>query len=564
MIEEEKERPFWMNWRIIVLVIALLASVIIIGPTWNSEDGFSTRINYGLDIEGGSWLQMELQGVMIQADADASRIVSALASEELGQEVTVTSSRFGESGSGTVIFTTDAAVNKTRMELALGSEVSVTGTTTKTVTVTTSMSTLIKTFLADRTSSEVTVFADEKNTTYEIRSMLTEDDLNQILSEVGGHVVAYETGVTDETIRTTIEVLNNKLGNGLGVKDLPIRAVGNQYILIDFAGIPLSEAQKYVENPGKFEIRIVTTGDESMHVLYGESIDEVNAIGQLPSGLWAVPFTLNDEGALALQAAAKATGATINPNAHELMMILDDEIVYSAPLSASAATQLQTGAIYSWQATCQSQEEAKELQIHLRSGALPVNMKIIGSGEVPASLGSQFLIGACITGLLTLIGVFLIIMHNYGKIGIAIPMSIASVCEVIIILAFSIIIGQELDLASLAGIIAVFGTGVDHLVIITDEAIREGKMPSSKLYFSRIGRAFAIIFGAAATTIVAMAPLLFMAFGSLKGFAVTTIAGVLIGVLIVRPTYGVILHEVLKKTGAVSNRMTDEEDPEAE
>ena len=190
MIEEEKERPFWMNWRIIVLVIALLASVIIIGPTWNSEDGFSTRINYGLDIEGGSWLQMELQGVMIQADADASRIVSALASEELGQAVTVTSSRFGESGSGTVVFTTDAAVNKTRMELALGSEVSVTGTTTKTVTVTTSMSTLIKTFLADRTSSEVTVFADEKNTTYEIRSMLTEDDLNQILSEVGGHVVA--------------------------------------------------------------------------------------------------------------------------------------------------------------------------------------------------------------------------------------------------------------------------------------------------------------------------------------------------------------------------------------
>ena len=280
----------------------------------------------------------------------------------------------------------------------------------------------------------------------------------------------------------------------------------------------------------------------------------------MPSGLWAVPFTLNEEGALALQNAAIATGATLNPIAHELMMILDDDIIYSAPLSGSAASQLTTGAIYSWQATCTTEEEARELQIHLRSGALPVNVEIIGSGEVPATLGAKFLQGAIIAALLTVIGVFVIVRYNYGQVRIAVPMAAASVCEVAIILGFSVLIGQELDLSSLAGIIAVFGTGVDHLIIITDEAIREGKMPSSKLYFSRLGRAFGIIFGAAATTIVAMTPLIFMSFGSLKGFAITTIAGVLIGVLIVRPTYGVVLHEILKKTGAVSNRMTDEDD----
>lgn len=560
MIEEKKETPIYMNWRIWVLAIALLASVVLIGPSWNAENGFETRLHYGLDIQGGSWLQLELQGVLLSADADPARIVSHLLAEELGNDISVSSSRFAEDGTGTVVFTTSAAVNRTRLELLTNSSVSVTGVTEKTVTVSTTMPTLIRAYLTDRYNAEVTAFTDNSGPRYEIRSKVSEADLAQTFSEVGGTLTSYETGVTKDTIDTTIKVLNSKLGNGLGVKDLPIRAVGNQYILIDFAGISLEEAQKYVEKPGKFEIRIVTSGNESVHVLYGESIDSVNAVGRLPSGLWAVPFTLNEEGALALQNAAIVTGATLNPMAHELMMILDDDIVYSAPLSGSAASQLTTGAIYSWQATCTTEEEARELQIHLRSGALPVNVEIIGSGEVPATLGAKFLQGACIAALLTLFGVFVIVLYNYGQVRIAVPMAVASVCEVAVILGFSVLIGQELDLSSLAGIIAVFGTGVDHLIIITDEAIREGKMPSSKLYFSRLGRAFGIIFGAAATTIVAMTPLIFMSFGSLKGFAITTIAGVLIGVLIVRPTYGVVLHEILKKTGAVSNRMTDEDD----
>jgi preprotein translocase subunit SecD len=134
--------------------------------------------------------------------------------------------------------------------------------------------------------------------------------------------------------------------------------------------------------------------------------------------------------------------------------------------------------------------------------------------------------------------------------------------------------GWQLDLASLAGIIMVIGTGVDQLVIITDELIRGGEAASSedrsikeraaaaaekagvgkvvatssKVYLSRLSRAFAIILGAAATTAVAMLPLLYMGFGALTGFALIIILGVILGTLIARPAYGRIIGHILAES----------------
>jgi preprotein translocase subunit SecD len=116
------------------------------------------------------------------------------------------------------------------------------------------------------------------------------------------------------------------------------------------------------------------------------------------------------------------------------------------------------------------------------------------------------------------------------------------------ILGVASAINWQLDLPSIAGIIAAIGTGIDHLVIITDEVLYEGKLPPTKVYLARIGKAFGIIFAAATTTIIAMSPLIVMGFGALKGFAITTIIGVLIGILIARPVYGKVIKEVLEES----------------
>jgi len=220
--------------------------------------------------------------------------------------------------------------------------------------------------------------------------------------------------------------------------------------------------------------------------------------------------------------------------------------------------------------------KAKELYIHLREGALPVNVAVIGSGQVTAALGRQFKMQMVIAFVIALLAVAFMIYYRYRERKIVLPMVSTSFSEVVMMLGVWAAMGWQLDLASLAGIIMVIGTGVDHLVIITDELLRggeavslsersikeraeavadreaekaekEGKAagPSGKVYLARLSRAFAIILGAAATTIAAMFPLLRMGFGALTGFALIIIIGVLIGVLLARPAYGRILGHIM-------------------
>jgi preprotein translocase subunit SecD len=113
-----------------------------------------------------------------------------------------------------------------------------------------------------------------------------------------------------------------------------------------------------------------------------------------------------------------------------------------------------------------------------------------------------------------------------------------------LILGFAAAIGWQMDLPSIAGIIAVIGTGVDQLVIITDEVLSGGRS-SKTMYRKRISFAFGIIFVSAATTIVAMLALGLMALGTLKGFAIVTIVGLLIGIFITRPAYARIIEDIL-------------------
>jgi len=559
MIEEKKEKPIYNDYRIILLALALIISVVAIGPWYSAEEGFHTRINYGLDIEGGSWIQVKLNGAVAQVDAAPRDIVAEMTKTEFPSGIDIAGFSVYDNGTAYVMFRTADSVNKTRLEYMFGtSDISVrqTGGASE-VNITSSKIGFIQSYLVYCYNAEVVPSSSSAGTEYEIRAATTYEELSANMKVVKGSVLTdssgnplYRNGTTKETMQMTIDVLNNKLGNGLGVKDLPIRAVGNEYIDIDFAGIELNEARSLVETPGKFEMRLQATGDETVHVLYGNSIQSVGVVGQDPNtGVYHVPFTLNEEGARALQQTAVSVGATANPNAHYLIMLLDDNVVYSAPLSPSAAAQLNTYPIYSWQAGINSREEAKELQIHLRAGALPVNVEIIGSGQVEATLGQGFLKGAIIIGIIAMMIVSLVVYNRYKRPEIAIPMVMTSFSEVVLLLGLSIIIRQDLDLASIAGIIAVIGTGIDHLVIITEEVVHEGKTPSDKVYSARITKAFTIIFGAAATTIVAMSPLVFLGFGALKGFAITTIAGVFIGVLIARPAYSAILRYILTKKG---------------
>lgn len=563
------KKDIFKNPRIIIYILAILGAIILIHPGYTPGQGITTHLNYGLDLEGGSWLQIKLEGAVAQLDADPGKLVNAMVEPVIGAPISITNSDLAVGGSEnqSITFTTSAPVNESQIDiLGLGtaSVDKLNGGITQVTISSTSKETLIKAYLSKSLNTEVVPMSTNNGVVYEIRKAVSEAELQTLMEKVGGSILknqdgtsTYKEGATTQTRDLTRDILNDKL-NSFGLKDVPVRTIGGDVIQVDFAGIDLATAQELVAKQGKFEIRIQTTGNETEHVLYGDSIVDVG-IPTFHDGQWHTPFTLNEAGAKALQKVAIDTGAVDDPEGHYLNMYLDQLKIYGAPLSPSAASKLRDGPIYSWEASTGTDEaakiQAKALQVHLRAGALPVNVVIIGSGLVDAGLGAQFKTEAVIAGLISLIAVAAVVYFRYKRPEILVPMVGTSISEAIMILGVAALIKWQLDLAAIAGIIASIGTGIDHLIIITDEVLFEGKLPSTKKVFSsRIGKAFVIIIGAASTVIIAMSPLVVMGFGTLKGFAITSIIGVFIGVIVARPVYGVIIKELLEAKGEIEGK----------
>ena len=544
------------NPRILLYAAAISLSIIFIAVH---------GVNYGLDIQGGSWLQLQLEGARVELNVDASKI---LEHQFNTGSVQTLSDGYVVTVNGTA---SSDLINKLGYS---GSKVATRDNATR-ITISTSPESVVTNYLKNALDADVKVVGVAP-VQYEIRTNVTRESLNAILAPVGGAVdtgrEAFVEGLTTQTVDDTKKVLDQKL-NRLGLKDIKVRVVGSQYILIDMAGVDVATAQDVVGKPGKFEIRIQTHDNESEHVLYGDAVESVD----IPSnnrGMWGVPFTLSDDGAKILQKAAIDSGATKNPTAHELSMYLDKDQIFSAPLAPELAASLQKTPSRSMVAEVGSgdagSQKAKVLYIDLKEGALPVNVRVIGSGQVTAALGDQFKKQIVIAGLLALLAVGGMIYWRYRVRRIVLPLTATSTSEVIMILAVLSALGQQLDLAAIAGLITVIGTGVDQLVIITDRLMRgatalpskvEGKYAVSggRLHEKRIMEILGIIIGSAATTVAAMLPLPFMGFGALTGFAVTVIIGVVIGVGIARPAYASIADYILGEDEKPEAKAVEEE-----
>lgn len=473
------------DYRVAIYLIMIVASLIIIFPH-PGPSGIETNLQFGLDLSGGSWIQLEFQ-------------------------------------SAVVTFKTTQPVDQ---------------------------------FVADlrnKLDAEVTLVDKDK---IEIRKPVSEQELRQIFSENKTELVAYNQGVTKETADDIKRILENKI-NSLGTRDAKTYVITglngvSRYVRMELAGVSMSEAQEIVGKQGKFEIRVITTGNQSEHVVFGDSIESVANPAQNPpnSNNWGVSFALSPVGAEQFRQAAIKYGAVQDPSNHNLAMNLDGVMVYSAPLSPDLAGTLQARAspnlIASTGSGDKGKEDAKMLEIHLRNGALPVDVKVAGSGSVSPELGGQFKLWCVLAGLFALLAVGISILIRYREPGIVLPMVLINASEVIILLAVTSFFLQ-LDLATIAGLIAVLGTGIDQLVILTDEILHEGKVPSPNIYMKRLKRALAIIVASAATIFIAMLPLALMDLSTLRGFAIVTILGVLVGVIVTRPAYGRIIMAILSK-----------------
>ncbi|RZN48517.1 hypothetical protein EF808_02750 [archaeon] len=581
-------RTIMGNLRIVLWLIVLIGALVAISPTYGG-DGFSSNLEFGIEIEGGSTIILELQGNLVQLQGERDPIVEHLIEQSAEIDITKVSS-----DDETITYAVDDLASvKEAITLATTWATTTFDEDENTFTVEVTDNQAYAQLLSSITNgSKVTLVSFEDAEWFEVRRSLTEEE-EQMINEMTrdefeehllewydeqlgdlATVTALQNRVSPQTTQETRDILSTKL-NYLGLADIPVKTISdNRYIEVEFAATELEQAEELITEQGKFEIKIVVDKnsssqatdpeqDELALLVTGDAIKNVDHYTNLSqTRQWEVPFTLSKDGAEEFANKAKLYGATENPSAHYIVMMLDDQIVFDAPLSTSFAQAIESG---NWNGGGLSAqfgvgEEAKEsariLWIQLNAGALPVKQRIVSKGYTSPALGDVFLKQIVMAGVGALLVVAAIVSLRYRKAKVALPMLLTAFSETVIVLGVAVVINHQLDLPSIAGVLATLGTGVDQMVIITDEVIRgEPSSTTSKIRTSlskRISRAFSIIFASAATTICAMIPLAYMQLGVLRGFAIVTIIGIIVGVFITRPTYARIINLALGKEDLTS------------
>ena len=268
---------------------------------------------------------------------------------------------------------------------------------------------------------------------------------------------------------------------------------------------------------------------------------------------WMFQIQLSEEGANRFYRAVKNIPVYTDVSSgkryleSKIELYLDDNLISSLSIASEFKDKpISDPSVQGYATTInEAKSEKIKLQSILRSGSLPTKIEIVQLETISPNLGYGFLKNAAIAGLAAMIAVSALVFARYRKWKIVLSMLLISFSEVIIILGVAVLIGWTIDLAAIAAIIIVIGTGVDAQIIITDEALVKGYDEQITLT-EKIKRAFFIIFGSAGTTGVAMLALMFLGFGTLRGFAITTLIGILAAVLVTRPAFGELVKKIIE------------------
>lgn len=338
--------------------------------------------------------QLNLEGALVQIDINKDNIIEQEFNEMLGDSISIINS-----SDGSVIFTTKKPVFKDIIDSFTYNygESFVDGNQ---VMLKTTKERVISSFLGNKLESDVLYTSYNGTEMYEIRKNVSLETINNILANVNGSVAikdgkpVFFQGVSNETTDLVIRVFENKV-EMLHIKDVKIHKYGNSYIIIDMPSTLASVAMDdLLGETGKFELRIKTDVTNklnpkdsynnitkiSKHVLYGDSIKNVS-IPEKSGNFWGIPFQLTESGAIRFRDAAIRFGLVNDPPSHEVIMLLNEEVIFFAPFSSELAEAIRNKPIYYLVITTGTGDEGKErvnwLNPHLRSSMMPVNLKVV-------------------------------------------------------------------------------------------------------------------------------------------------------------------------------------------
>ena len=345
----------------------------------------------------------------------------------------------------------------------------------------------------------------------------------------------FGTTEEDTTAEDTTEVLVDKdlfeerpfssllrqIGNDLGVPEQNMRAVNKIMEMSDIQEILKGGEGRLSMSKEKDTWTLPEGGSESFYRMYhleaeagltGGVIEE--ALATLYNGQPIVTLGMNSEGA---KTWSRVTGANVG---RRLAILLDGN-VHMAPVIRTKITDGQTQV-----EGFANMNEAKDIAIVLRAGALPAPVDIIEERTVGPSLGQDSIdqgTQSIIIGLVLVLAFMIFYYRGAGLIA-----AFAVLWNLILVLSILAMLKATLTLPGIAGLILTVGMAVDANVIIFErirEELVKGKTPRSAID-SGYSRAITTIIDANVTTILAALVLMQFGTGPIRGFAVVLFWGI--------------------------------------
>jgi len=342
------------------------------------------------------------------------------------------------------------------------------------------------------------------------------ETINKGLDIQGGISVLEEVqggAIDSKTIDRTIELISMRV-NKMGVSETSVAKEGDKRIRIELPGkFDSKEILDTVAKSGTLKF----VGPDKVTILTGKDVKDATAY-------------INDDNQPAIGLEFNETGkkkfaiATQKFIGQPIAIYMDADQLTNPTVQAviSDGKAVITGS--------KTLEEATKQSEIIKSGALPVTLKAVSVKTVGATLGANALTQSMKAGAIGTLFVLLFMLLYYRVPGIIADISL--ILYVVLVLGAFSLMNVTLTIAGIAGFLLTIGMAVDANVLIferTREELKTGKSIKASVH-SGFHRALPSILDSNITTIISGIVLYSMGTGSVKGFALTLIIGILISI----------------------------------
>jgi preprotein translocase subunit SecD len=342
---------------------------------------------------------------------------------------------------------------------------------------------------------------------------------------------AWAQKIEKEAVDQAVETLRNRVDQ-FGVAEPLIQRSGENRIILQMPGVSdVNSVKKVVGSVAKLEFRFLPRGNSglgtsTMKDKSGQPVvveDQAQLTGDAVSDA-RVEFDQNGQVEVSLllsSAGAQDFARITSENVGRQLAIILDGVVYSSPVIRSAITGGRASITGGF-----TTDEAKQLKVVLKAGALPAPLQVLEERTVGPTLGRESVQKGVLAMAIGFGVIAVFMVFYYAKSGVVAVGTL--LLNALLMVACLSLFGATLTLPGLAGLALTIGMAVDSNVIIFERIRDELRNGASRDLAVHTGfdKAFSAIFDSNVTTLLAGAILYIFGTGAIRGFAVTLSVGI--------------------------------------